>query len=346
MSNFYAYLWPWLAACLATGAATAALVPSDPARRAPARWLIWAALAFVAAALALALGALRGDVSIHVESALGCFAAFMLGCVGGAFGLRRNLAAHERWALGLVPAGLLWWGAAHLAQPAYQADLERRVAALVQAAGADPSGLSISGRDVVAAPAIAGDEALTARIAAPGVRRIVAVRTTETERAPDSPAAPPPNESKVGESKTSESKTSEVKSDATATIAPASPDQSTDILASPPAGPLDAAACQRALDAVAAAEPAAFRAARATVNRRVAAALDKAAEIIRRCPDATIEVRGHGDDGGVEDSLSRRRARAAERYLRREGVGSKRLVATGCCARAAPSAGAIDYILR
>jgi len=330
MLDFYAYLWPWLAACLLVGAATGALVSGKPARKGPARWLVWAGLACLAAAAALALGAIQGVVSVHVESALGCFAAFVAGCVAAAYGFRRNVAAHEGWALGLAPAALIWWGAALLAQPAYEDVLQKRVAALAQASGVDASGLALSGRDVTAPPTIAENRELMARIAAaPGVRRIVAA-----EAAPSLPAP------------------GDAKSDETATIPPpppataAPPSDPKDVLAALPPGDLDATACQRALDAVAASEPVSFRAARATINRRVALALDKAAEIIRRCPATTIEVRGHGDEGVEEDTLSHRRAVAAERYLRREGVAGRRLVAVGCCGREERRAGAIDYIVR
>ncbi len=333
MLDFYAYLWPWLAACFVVGAATGALVAKNPLRLRPARWLVWMSLACLAAAAALALGAMRGAVSIYIESALGCFFAFIGGCAAAAYGFRRSFASHERWALGLAPAALLWFGATQFAQPAYEAVLEKRVSALAQAAGVDPAGLAFSGRDVTAPASLGESKELMARIAAaPGVRRIVAAEIPEA-----SAEAPPPPAA------------TDAKPDATATIAPPAPTPSVDpkdILASLPAGDLDAATCQRALDAVAVAEPVSFRAARATVNRRVAAALDKAVEIIRRCPDATIELRGHGDEGSLEDSLSRRRAAAAERYLRREGVAGRRLVAVGCCAREGQRAGAIDYILR
>lgn len=331
MLDFYAFLWPWLAACVAVGVATGALVAETPARKRPARWLIWAGLAALAAATAVALGAAEGAISIHVESALACFAAFISGCVVGASAFRRSLAAHERWALGLVPAALLWIGAAHVAQPAYETALEKRVTALAQAAGVDAAGLSLSGRDVVATPAVEEKADLMARIAAaPGVRRIIGAQVPQPEKTEPAP------------------KPADASSDATAAIpqpSPAAPSEPTDILAALPAGDLDAATCQRALDAVAAAKPVAFRASRATVNRRVALALDKAAEIIRRCPDVTIEVRGHGDEGPA-DALSQRRALAAERYLRREGVAGRRLVAVGCCARDERRAGAIDYIVR
>jgi outer membrane protein OmpA-like peptidoglycan-associated protein len=319
MLDFYAHLWPWLAACLAAGAATDALVPSRAGKR-PARWLIWAGLAFFAGAAAISLGAVEGAVSIHIESALACFAAFIAGAGGAALIFRRTLAGNEAWAIGLVPAMLLWWGAAHVAQPAYQADLQKRVAALAQAAGADPAGLSLAGRDVTAIPAISANKDLMGQIAiAPGVRRVVALE------------GPPPAES-------------EKKEDLTATIPGPATAVSTDA-APPPSGELDAAQCQRALDAVVASEPVAFSEARATINRRAALALDKAVEVIRRCPDATIEVRGHGDAGAWADTLSRRRALAAEHYLRREGVAGRKIVAVGEKAAQEHRSG-IDFIVR
>jgi OmpA-OmpF porin, OOP family len=341
MQDFFAFLWPWLTACLVLGAATGALVAGPPTRRRPARWLIWAALAWAAACAAIALGAAQGAIAFRIESALACFPAFIAGCVLGAYALRRDFGAHERWAMGVAPAALLWLGAVYIAQPAYQAMLQKRVTALAQAAGADASAFAVSGRDVIAAPSAAGNKELMAQIAAaPGVRRVVATQPPHGKAEP-------------------ESKPVDVKPDATATIPlaapkappagasvpehgapPASPQE---ILAALPEGDLDAAACQRALDAVVASQPVAFHAARATVNRRVALALDKAVEIIRRCPDTTIEVRGHSDDGGA-DALSQRRAAAAEYYLRREGVAGRRLLATG--AQDARGASAIDYIVR
>jgi OmpA-OmpF porin, OOP family len=128
--------------------------------------------------------------------------------------------------------------------------------------------------------------------------------------------------------------------------APAAP--STDpaaLLAALPAGALDAAACQRALDAVAAAEPVVFNPTHATIHRRAALALDKAVEVIRRCPEATIEVRGYDDGSGANETLALRRARAAERYLRDEGIGGRKIAVSA--ARAPRSGeGVIGYALR
>jgi OmpA-OmpF porin, OOP family len=117
------------------------------------------------------------------------------------------------------------------------------------------------------------------------------------------------------------------------------------VLAALPAGALDAAACQRALDAVAVAEPVVFNPTHATIHRRAALALDKAVEVIRRCPEATIEVRGYDDGDGANEALALRRARAAERYLRDEGVGGRKLAVSS--ARAPRSGeGVIGYALR
>lgn len=328
MLDFFAHLWIWLIACLFTGAATGALVGRVPRRQGLARWLIWATLAFLAGAAAVALGAAQGAVAASIEIALACFAAFMGGASVAASAARRSFAAHEGWALGLVPAALLCFGAAQYALPAYQSQLQARLAALTQSVEPDATGVSVSGRDAIASPRLASNKSLMAQIeGTPGVRRV--------HVAADSPAAPEESE-----------KTPE----ATGSIATSVPDEpkSDEAPAKRPEGGLDPAACQRALDAVAASDPIAFREARATVNRRVAIALDKAAEVIRRCPDTTIEVRGHGDAELAENPLSERRAKAAERYLRREGVAGRRLVPVGCCVRAGSDrrASAIDFIVR
>lgn len=295
MLDFYVPLWPWLAACFAVGAAMGALAPGKTRGKSPARWLIWFCLAAIAGAAAIALGAVEGTVSLHIEAALACFAAFMIGAGAAALILQRTLAGHEAWALGLIPATLLWWGASEFTEPAYEAELQKRVAALAQTAGVDPSGMAP--REVTAPPAVAANKELN--VAAP-----------VPEASPTLANAPAP--------------------------------------ASQPLAELDHAACQRALDAVQVSDPVTFREARATVNRRTALALDKAAEVIRQCPEATIEVRGHGDGGAEDDLLSRRRALAAVHYLRLEGVSGHKLVAIGCCEKAGEARRpvAIEYILR
>lgn len=297
MLDFYVPLWPWLAACFAVGAAMGALAPGKPRGKSPARWLIWLSLATIAGAAAIALGAVQGAVALYIEAALACLVAFLIGAGAAALIFQRTLAGHEAWALGLVPAALLWWGASEFTEPAYEANLQKRVAALAQTAGVDPAGMALAGPDVTAPPAAA------------------------TNKEPNM-AAPIPEASPM-------------LAKATAPV-------------SQPPAELDRAACQRALDAVQVSAPVAFREARATVNRRTALALDKAAEIIRHCPEATIEVRGHGDAGAEDDLLSRRRALAAAHYLRLEGVSGHKLVAIGCCEKAGEGRrpGAIEYIVR
>jgi len=51
-----------------------------------------------------------------------------------------------------------------------------------------------------------------------------------------------------------------------------------------------------------------------------------------RCPDALIEISGHTDSVGSDDTnlqLSRRRAEAVSDYLKRAGVGAERMTAVG-----------------
>lgn len=295
MLDFYAPLWPWLAACFAVGAAMGALAPGKTRGKPPARWLIWLGLASIAGVAAIALGAVQETASLHIEAALACFAAFLIGAGAAALIFQRTLTGHEAWALGLIPAALLWWGASEFTEPAYKAELQKRVAALAETASVDPAGMAPAGRDASAPPAVAVNKEVNVAASAP----------SPTLASASAPVSQPPTE-------------------------------------------LDRAACQRALDAVQVSDPVAFHEARATVNRRTALALDKAAEIIRQCPEATIEVRGHGDAGAEDDLLSRRRALAAAHYLRLEGVSGHKLVAIGCCEKADEGRrpGAIEYILR
>ncbi|MCC3245894.1 OmpA family protein [Methylocystis sp. WRRC1] len=320
MLDFLFHLRFWLVVCVAVGVLTGALVQYRPAKGGPARWLIWTALAFCAGAVAAALGALQGAAGVFLESALAFYATFLIGAAVGALGSGGSLAAHEGWALGLIPAGLVWWGATLFAQPAYQAELQRRVTALAAAANVDASGVGVSGRDVTAPAAIAQNPALMSQIAsAPGVRRVIAAAAPIATAAiqPTAPSTP------------TTQAPAETPPTPTGTQAPGDPGA---ILAALPSGALDAAECQRALDAVAVVDRVEFREGSAAITRQAAEALDKAVALIRRCPDVTIEVRGHADDVGADDdneALSVRRAQAVARYLRREGLGGRRVVVAG-----------------
>jgi outer membrane protein OmpA-like peptidoglycan-associated protein len=353
MLDFLAHLWPWLAACLAIGAATGAFLHGGTLRRRPARWLAWFGAAAVAGAAAVLVGAAQGRAAVAVEAALACFAAFVFGA--GLLAMRRGaLADHERWAVGLLPVALLWWGAVQIAIPAYEREVRERLAALAQGAGMDPAAFEVSGRDVTAPRAAADKNGLIGQIAAtPGVRR---VSVAAAEPGPTAaPATAPTDQTATiaapapGPAPSEGAKNAAAPATAPATAAATAPGPAADAPAAP-AGETGKADCQRGLDAAAVSEPVLFPSSRTTINRRAAYALDKAAEAIRRCPqDATIEVRAYADAGAEDEPLARRRALAAERYLRREGVGGRKLVATGCCAGAQEArrgAGAVDYILR
>lgn len=103
--------------------------------------------------------------------------------------------------------------------------------------------------------------------------------------------------------------------------------------AKPPAAPasgMTLSGCQAALEEPSTSSELVFRRGDARITPSAAIALDKAAAIIRRCPeDATIHVMGHvrGSAGNADnDALAQRRAQAAISYLERRGLGGRRLV--------------------
>jgi outer membrane protein OmpA-like peptidoglycan-associated protein len=273
-------LWPWFAAALGVGVATGGFVGQGPRRR-PARWLVWFLGAAAAGALALRLGALDGAAAPVVAVGIGCFLAFVVGATVTA-AARGALGGHERWAIGLAPLALLWWGAVQLGAP---------VEATQSAAPPPPAQLA----------------------------------------APAPPAAPVTNADQTG----------------AIPAPPASASAPAAVPAALPAGELDAAACQGALDQLASAEPVRFNPTHATIHRRASQALDKAVEVIRRCPQAGVDIIGFDDGAGADAALALRRARAAERYLQAEGVGGRRLGArAGDAQTARPREGVIGYALR
>lgn len=75
-----------------------------------------------------------------------------------------------------------------------------------------------------------------------------------------------------------------------------------------------------------------FRSASARLDAASRPVLDAIADIIRRCPGLTVQVSGHTDSDGSEDTnqrLSEARARAVTEYLSGAGIAPARLVATG-----------------
>lgn len=100
-------------------------------------------------------------------------------------------------------------------------------------------------------------------------------------------------------------------------------------IAPTPAG-MTLAGCQAALQEPSASSELVFRRGEARITPSAAVALNKAAAIIRRCPeDATIEIMGHVRATAANannDALAQRRAQAAISYLERQGLGRRRLV--------------------
>jgi len=100
--------------------------------------------------------------------------------------------------------------------------------------------------------------------------------------------------------------------------------------APPAAGALTLTECQTALAASSTPDELAFRKGGARLTSSAKRALDRAAEIIRRCPEnATIDVRGHVRGSRAKasnDALAQRRAETAASYLRRQGVSGRRLL--------------------
>jgi outer membrane protein OmpA-like peptidoglycan-associated protein len=276
-------LWPWFAAALGVGVATGGFVGQGPRRR-PARWLVWFLATAAVGALALRLGALEGAAAPVVAVGIGCFLAFVVGAAVTA-AARGALGGHERWAIGLAPLALLWWGAVQLGAPVEQK----------QSAAPPPPP--------------------PAQLAAPA------------------PSAPPPV--------TNADQTGAIPAPPVPASAPSA------VPAALPAGELDAAACQGALDQLASVEPVRFNPTHATIHRRASQALDKAVEVIRRCPQAGVDIIGFDDGAGADAALALRRARAAERYLQAVGVGGRRLGARAADAQTArPRDGVIGYALR
>lgn len=333
MLNFLLHLWFWLLVAFCVGVAAGLL--TRPAPTGPiARWLMWTALAALAGAAVVAFDALPGAGGLCLESALATLLAFLAGAALATLASGRSLRAHEGWALGLIPAALVWWGATLFAAPAWQAKLRDRLTTLVERAGFEASTVTLAGHDVVATPDIAADSRLMAEIAAtPGVRRVTAgapkdvAATTPPTR---EPAREPPHEAA---SQTPAAALTQAEPPRPAMT----PERARAVLAALPTGLLERAACQAALDAITTLAPARFREAGVAIHRDTAEALDHAAALIRRCASATIEVTGRADNVGDAASnltLSQRRAEAVVYYLRREGVGDHPLRAVGVGAAA------------
>ena len=149
MTYVLAHFWPWLLGAFAVGMATALFTRQAEDEGKVARWLLWAGLAFAAGVAVAALDVLIGRNAVWLETALATFAIFISGAWLGALGRGGGLREHKGWALGLVPAALLWIGANAFSAPDLETALKQKAGAVIAAAGGDPLNVDVSGRDVL-----------------------------------------------------------------------------------------------------------------------------------------------------------------------------------------------------
>lgn len=96
--------------------------------------------------------------------------------------------------------------------------------------------------------------------------------------------------------------------------------------------PLEPAACQPAFADILGQGKIQFETGQASIQHDSDAVLDNLTVIAMRCPDAQIEISGHTDSVGGDDTnmaLSRQRAEAVADYLTKAGIAPERMTAVG-----------------
>ncbi len=96
--------------------------------------------------------------------------------------------------------------------------------------------------------------------------------------------------------------------------------------------PLTAEACQPAFADILGQGKILFETGKASIQKDSDAVLDNLTAIAMRCPEAQIEISGHTDSVGNDDTnmeLSRRRAEAVAEYLTKAGIATTRMTAVG-----------------
>ncbi|MBI1867822.1 MAG: OmpA family protein [Methylocystis sp.] len=359
MTFVVAQFWVWLLAALAVGVLTGVFGSQPTEHGKIAGWLRWWGLAFAAGLAVALLHILPGRPAVYLESGLAIFAVFLAGCGLTAVFSRRSLRHHEAWALGLVPAALIWQGANLLALPKLEADLKREVATLIERAGGDPLDFDVAGRDALLPIDVADRVALAKRIEAiPGVRVVAAIdeltgvagQLREAAAAAEAAKTASSGDKAATAPKAAEPaprKTTNATQPAPSEPVKDAPSQSAHradkaqaaaavLAAVPRTGDLDAAVCQSALSATLAVENIEFRSRKASIRRASANVLDKLAALLQRCPKTKVEVGAHADSIGHDEDnqqLSTRRAQRVVDYLVRMGVERDRLAAVGYGAR-------------
>ena len=100
----------------------------------------------------------------------------------------------------------------------------------------------------------------------------------------------------------------------------------------PPASAVDATVCQQLFAELLAIGKIRFQSGQASIDNDSRGLMDRLVEIALRCPTASLEIGGHTDADGDEESnmrLSERRAQAVLDYMLRAGLPPDRLLAIG-----------------
>jgi outer membrane protein OmpA-like peptidoglycan-associated protein len=414
MTYIISHFWLWLLPIFTAGIATAMFTRQAEAKGKVAPWLIWCGLAFAAGALTALLNVLVGRADVLLETALASFVVYMVGAAAGALLRKGDLAEHKGWALGLIPAALLWFAGNVFGTPKIEADLEQSVGATINDARENARNFRVVGRDVLLPNDVADRAALAATIGkVDGVRLVIGTDKTFAEapvaetmkqaadargaaaekaveadkkaaetgwadpgkaahdvatkaadagkeaataaekaveagakavtgwadsgRVAQNAATKPAeagNEAKkkgvhaAGKAVADQSKTAAPAASAVEKAAAAK----SALKSLPASGPLDAAACQGALNATLVLDKIEFRGGGTKIGLASAYVLDRLAALLQRCPERKVEIGVHADNVGDEEgnqALSQRRADKVVRYLINEGVAAARLTSVG-----------------
>ncbi len=305
MNTLLSHFGPWLAAIFAMGACTALWRRRPEVDGALSPWLAWGLIAFLIGLVVAGVAALEGRAALWLGSGLAAYGAFLLGCCAGALGRGGRLREHREWALGLLPAALLWIGANTVEIPKIEASL-----AAAGEATASPAGVADARSEFLEGARRLAEKQGVARgkpvQAADGAKTAGGDQTASIAPA-GRKSGPKPHEARLEGARA--------------------------YLASlPAAGALALSVCQEALEAAQTVGKVVFPSASAEITRPAAEALNGLTPILRRCPDAKIEIAGHTDnlgDEGFNQTLSQRRAESIRRYLVLLGVPAARLSAIG-----------------
>ena len=370
MTYIISHFWLWLLPIFIAGTATAILTRQAEAKGKVAPWLVWCGLAFAAGALTALLNVLLGRAGVWLETGLASFAVYMLGAGAGAILRKGDLAEHKGWALGLIPAALLWFAGNLFGTPEIEADLKQSVGAAIKDAQESAGNFRVVGRDVLLPNDVADRTALAETIGkVEGVRLVIgtkkdlaetpvaggveqagdagkdaAQKAAEAEKKAIGTGWADPGKATrdvasksadAGKARTTVDKTVADQPNTGAPAASAAEKAAaakSALKSLPTSGPLDAAACQAALNATLVLDKIDFRSSSVKIRRASAYVLDRLAVLLQRCPEQTVEIGVHADDFGDEEgnqALSQRRADKVARYLISEGVAPARLTSVG-----------------